>query len=176
MAQRELVTRPLFECLKRKHLSTIQGQSIRLFSITSQTQSDVQVQNDKASDSATASKHSPELEAAKAKKPLIGSRRRRAALRQSGNIPFEQLPFQCFQEARKVLLADRAEKLKQIETERARIARLKAADLGNMTEQQRETKLRSMELHLEKLKIWADFNDPIVKKKFEDGQGLLCIQ
>jgi large subunit ribosomal protein L35 len=94
------------------------------------------------------------------------------ALQQSANIPFEQLPYQCFQEARKILQADRKEKLKQIEIERAKIARLKAADLGDLTEQQRQNKLLPMQKHLEKLKIWADFNDPIVKRNFEDGKGI----
>jgi large subunit ribosomal protein L35 len=107
--------------------------------------------------------------------PPIGSRRRRVALQQAANIPFEQLPYQCFQEARKILQADREEKLKQIETERARISRLKAADLGNMTEQQRKRRLQHMQLHLEKLKIYADYNDPIVKKKFEDGKGIVFL-
>jgi large subunit ribosomal protein L35 len=29
-----------------------------------------------------------------------------------------------------------------------------------------------MEKHLENLKVWADINDPVVKRKFEDGQGM----
>ncbi|TQS38868.1 hypothetical protein Golomagni_00619 [Golovinomyces magnicellulatus] len=37
----------------------------------------------------------------------IGSRRRRAAIKTSENIPFEKLPYLCFQEARKVLLDER---------------------------------------------------------------------
>lgn len=103
----------------------------------------------------------------------IGSRRRRAALQSSNNIPFEQLPYQCFQEARKVLLADRAEKLEQIETMRQRIARvaaLSSEEAGG--EQSRKSRLRAMQLHLERLKIHADINDPLVKRKFEDGQGI----
>jgi hypothetical protein len=28
-----------------------------------------------------------------------------------------------------------------------------------------------MQQHLERLKIHADINDPLVKRKFEDGQG-----
>src|SRR4051794_25471074 len=46
----------------------------------------------------------------------IGSRRRRAAVKSSDDLPFEQLPYQCFQEARKVLQADREEKIKEIQT------------------------------------------------------------
>ena len=60
----------------------------------------------------------------------IGSRRRRAALQDSASIPFEQLPYQCFQEARKVLLADREEKLKEIETMRQRLARQESLSVG----------------------------------------------
>lgn len=102
----------------------------------------------------------------------IGSRRRRAALQSSNNIPFEQLPYQCFQEARKVLLADRAEKLEQIEMMRQRIARLEALSSEEAGgEQSQKSRLRAMQLHLERLKIHADINDPLVKRKFEDGQG-----
>ncbi|RFU24336.1 hypothetical protein B7463_g12006, partial [Scytalidium lignicola] len=104
---------------------------------------------------------------------LIGSRRRRAALRTSNNIPFEQLPYQCFQEARKVLAADREEKLKAIETERLRIANVMARDPSTYKggEQQKQSQLINMQRYLERLKILADINDPIIKKRFEDGQG-----
>ena len=78
----------------------------------------------------------------------------------------------CFQEARKILLADRKEKLKQIEVERARIARLKDADAElSGGELRKQNRLRSMNRTLEKLKILADINDPLVKKRFEDGLG-----
>lgn len=102
----------------------------------------------------------------------VGSRRRRAALQNSANIPFEQLPYQCFQEARKVLLADREKKVKEIETMRGRIARLRAASTEQAGgELARKSSLGAMEKHLEHLKILADINDPLVKKRFEDGQG-----
>jgi large subunit ribosomal protein L35 len=102
----------------------------------------------------------------------VGSRRRRAALQNSANIPFEQLPYQCFQEARKVLLADREEKLKQIAAMSEKIAKLEAVPTEQAGgEQVKKSKLRAMELHLDHLKILADANDPLVKKKFEDGQG-----
>jgi large subunit ribosomal protein L35 len=170
MSRCELASKPLIQCLKRNLYPNIAQQSLRFLSSSASCQNDVQIQ--KNPDSAATSSPRLEGELVKSGDPPTGSRRRRAALQQTTNIPFEQLPYQCFQEARKVLLADRDEKLKQIETERARIARLKAADLGNMTEQQRNNRLRSMEKHLEKLKIWADFNDPMVKKKFEDGMGM----
>ena len=103
----------------------------------------------------------------------IGSRRRRAAIQSSSNIPFEQLPYQCFQEARTVLKADREEKLKEIEVERGRIERLLAQDVSTIPggEVQRKNRLEGMRKHLEHLKILADINDPMIKKRFEDGDG-----
>jgi len=104
----------------------------------------------------------------------IGSRRRRAAIRSANNIPFEQLPYQCFQEAMKVLKADREEKLKLIATERLRISNVLAQDPSKFPggEAQKQVKLESMRKHLEYLKIQADINDPLIKKRFEDGEGM----
>ncbi len=104
----------------------------------------------------------------------IGSRRRRIALRTSDNIPFEQLPYHCFQEARKVLQADREEKLQLIRTERLRISNLMAKDPSTVSggEKTKQTRLDSMIRHLEYLKIQADINDPLIKKRFEDGDGM----
>lgn len=104
----------------------------------------------------------------------IGSRRLRAAFRSTDNIPFEQLPYQCFQEALKVLKADREEKLKLIQTERLRISNLVATDASTVSggEEQKERRLKNMRKHLEDLKIQADINDPLIKKRFEDGIGL----
>jgi large subunit ribosomal protein L35 len=103
----------------------------------------------------------------------IGSRRRRAAIKSSENIPFEQLPYQCFQEARKILQADREEKLELIAKERLRISNLMATDPANINggEKFKQVRLDSMRRHLEYLKIQADINDPLIKKRFEDGQG-----
>jgi large subunit ribosomal protein L35 len=102
----------------------------------------------------------------------IGSRRRRVALQHTTNIPFEQLPYQCFQEARKVLAADREEKVAQIEETRRRIAKLEAEDPKKIGgERAKMNRLESMKRHLEELKVLADVNDPIVKKMFEDGLG-----
>lgn len=107
----------------------------------------------------------------------VGSRRRRAVLRRSAmqktpEIPFEQLPYQCFQEARKVLLEDRQQKLKDIEVQQVRIKNLMDQDPavsgGQMAKDKR---LKSMRKYLDELVILADINDPIVKRKFEDGQG-----
>jgi large subunit ribosomal protein L35 len=109
----------------------------------------------------------------------VGSRRRRAVLRQSSiqkatEVPFEQLPYQCFQEARKFLLEDRQEKIKEIETQQTRIQNVMEQDpqvSGGPAA--KETRLRSMRQHLNELIILADINDPVVKRKFEDGQGRL---
>ena len=106
--------------------------------------------------------------------PPIGSRRRRMAIAQSQGVPFDQLPFQCFQEARKVLIEDRLEKLKQIDTMRARMARLqdsKGDDLHRSGEPYKQKRLTSMRKELEHLKILADINDPNVKRRFEDKKG-----
>jgi large subunit ribosomal protein L35 len=90
----------------------------------------------------------------------------------SSNIPFEQLPYQCFQEARKVLAEDRAEKITKIETQRARIARLVEQDPAvSGGEANKQRRLESMEREMARLKILADINDPMVKKRFEDGMG-----
>lgn len=105
--------------------------------------------------------------------PPVGSRRRRAALRTTENIPFEQLPFQCFQEARKILAEDREEKLIEIAAQRAKIQKLEQKDAAEIKggEVMKRTRLLSMNEHLEWLKIQADINDPLIKKRFEDGQG-----
>ncbi|KAI9799846.1 MAG: hypothetical protein M1833_003768 [Piccolia ochrophora] len=102
----------------------------------------------------------------------VGSRRRRAALRSTGTLPFEQLPYQCFQEARKVLQADRDEKIQMIGEERARIAKLEAKEVPSGQAQiDKTSRLYGMRRYLEKLKILADINDPMIRKRFEDGLG-----
>jgi large subunit ribosomal protein L35 len=103
----------------------------------------------------------------------IGSRRRRAAIKSSDNLPFEQLPYLCFQEALKVLREDREEKLKLIATERLRISNVQSRDVSTFRggQLEKETKLASMRRYLEWLKIQADINDPLIKKRFEDGEG-----
>ncbi len=109
----------------------------------------------------------------------IGSRRRRAALRRSTlqqavEVPFDQMPYQCFQEARKVLQEDRREKLREIETQQLRIRNLTEQDPSiSGSAFSKEARLRSMRHHLNDLIIQADINDPLVKRKFEDGQGKL---
>lgn len=106
-------------------------------------------------------------------RPPIGSRRRRAAVRQTPEIPFEQLPYHCFQEARKILKEDREEKLQLIQQTVQRIKNVEAqpATTYRGGEGFKNKRLASLRKELEELKIQADINDPIVKRKFEDGQG-----
>ncbi|OTA94855.1 hypothetical protein M434DRAFT_394372 [Hypoxylon sp. CO27-5] len=105
--------------------------------------------------------------------PPIGSRRRRAAIRTSENVPFEQLPYQCFQEARKILQEDRQEKIQAIAKELAKIKRLEEtpADQVPGGERKKNLRLASLRKYVEELKILADVNDPVVKRRFEDGLG-----
>lgn len=111
----------------------------------------------------------------KANNPPIGSRRRRTALQHAAGIPFEQLPYQCFQEARKVIIADREEKLKQIGALRARIARLREASQQSGGQDRKKQSLKDLSTKLEYLKILADINNPLVKRRFEDGLGRLNL-
>lgn len=69
-------------------------------------------------------------------------------------------------------MEDRQEKIRQIETQQLRIQNLFEQDpavSGGL--QAKEARLRSMKHYLDEMVILADINDPIVKKKFEDGQG-----
>ncbi|KAI0457113.1 ribosomal protein YmL35 [Xylaria acuta] len=105
--------------------------------------------------------------------PPVGSRRRRAALRSSQNVPFELLPYQCFQEARKVLQEDRQEKLQALAKELAKIKRLEdtPADQVPGGQRKKDLRLKSLRKYVEELKVLVDINDPIVKRRFEDGLG-----
>jgi large subunit ribosomal protein L35 len=85
------------------------------------------------------------------------------------------MPYQCFQEARKVLQEDREEKIEKITEMRRRIARwqnIPADEFGG--DYVKKGKLVRMQKHLEELKILADINDPVIKKRFEDGMGKSC--
>ncbi|KAE8385128.1 phosphatidylethanolamine-binding protein [Aspergillus alliaceus] len=180
MAHCERAAKPLLQCLQKTYtrgLPTLQVQSTRAFQTTAVACEEAQTETKsqpfhKAPDPALVS--SPRLERRLLRQGIspIGSRRRRAALQSSPNIPFEQLPYQCFQEARKVLLADREEKLKNIVSMREKITKLQAIPTEEAGgEQVKKSRLVAMELHLEHMKVLADINDPLVKKKFEDGEG-----
>ncbi|KOS17210.1 54S ribosomal protein L35 [Escovopsis weberi] len=109
----------------------------------------------------------------KAGKMPVGSRRRRVAMRTSQNMPFEQLPYQAFQEARAVLAADREEKVAKLRETLDRIAALEAKDAALVQggQKMKDIKLASLRRYVERLKLLADINDPLVKKRFEDGLG-----
>lgn len=98
-------------------------------------------------------------------------------MRTTANIPFEQLPYQAFQEARAILAADRQEKIAKIKEELAKIAALEKKDAALVKGGQpmKETKLASLRRYVEQLKIQADINDPLVKKRFEDGLGKMFL-
>lgn len=71
-----------------------------------------------------------------------------------------------------MLAEDRSQKLEDIAEMRKRIAfwqKVPASDLGG--EFAKKGKLVAMHKHLEGLKILADVNDPVIKKRFEDGMG-----
>lgn len=116
--------------------------------------------------------HKEEQELIKAGKYPISSRRRRAAIQTTPGIPFEQLPYQCFQEARKIIAGHRQEVVKKIEVQRERLGRLEAQDPavvgGKAKKQHRVNWMRDT---LEKLIIEADIHDPRIKMNFEDGFG-----
>lgn len=180
MAHCERASKPLLQCLRNsstKGLPGLQWQSTRAFQSTSLASEEAQTEAKsqpfyKSPDPELVS--SPRLERKLLRQGVtpVGSRRRRAALQNSANIPFEQLPYQCFQEARKVLLADRVEKLGEIEKIRAKIARIEALSEEQAGGKQvQNSRLGGLKAHLEKCKIHADINDPMVKKRFEDGQG-----
>ncbi|TKA76451.1 hypothetical protein B0A55_06095 [Friedmanniomyces simplex] len=127
----------------------------------------------------TASTPAAEKQLAQQRQVPVGSRRRRAALASTTQIPFVQLPYQCFQEARAFLREDRQEKLEAIRAQRDKIARLgdqvvvgeQDGEVERRKQREKENRVRSMGRRLAEMKVLADINDPVVKKKFEDGQS-----
>jgi large subunit ribosomal protein L35 len=102
----------------------------------------------------------------------IGSRRRRIAIASTDNVPFSQLPYQCFQEARKVLSEHRREILDQIAAQQERVAtQLKRVPDSPEKELAMRNRIAAMEAKIKELKIEADIHDPLIKKTFEDGHG-----
>ncbi|KAI9371839.1 phosphatidylethanolamine-binding protein [Aspergillus egyptiacus] len=179
MAHCERASRPLIQCLQKSSMrgvSNLQLQPTRAFQTTAAVREEAQAETKpqpfyKAPDPTLVS--SPRLERRLMRQGIlpVGSRRRRAALQDSANLPFEQLPYQCFQEARKILLQDREEKLSEIVKTTEKISRLQALPEEELKKNSTANRLRDLERHRERLKILADINDPLVKKKFEDGQG-----
>jgi large subunit ribosomal protein L35 len=179
MSACQKAARPLTQYLRLSQASCQSARSIRTF--TSSLRSNEEAVTETASFTPTPIYDPETVTSSREEKKLmktgvfpIGSRRRRAAIKTGENIPFEQLPYQCFQEARKILQADREEKLALIAKERLRISNLMATDPATINggEKFKQVRLDSMRRHLEYLKIQADINDPLIKKKFEDGQGI----
>ena len=85
------------------------------------------------------------------------------------------MDYHCFQEARKLLAADRADKIRQILEEQAKIREVEGhvgdALLYRGGDRYRERRLASLRRHVQRLKILADINDAEIKRKFEDGLG-----
>ncbi|KAK0125499.1 hypothetical protein ONS95_000493 [Cadophora gregata] len=176
MSACQKAVRPLARCFHANQPSCQSARVIRNFTSSARTNDEATTETVPLTakfDPATVTNPRHEKKLMKSGVIPIGSRRRRAALKTSDNIPFEQLPYQCFQEARKVLAADREEKLKLIATERLRISNLVAMDASSLRggEATKQKRLESMRRHLEYLKIQADINDPLIKKRFEDGEG-----
>lgn len=182
------VVRPALRCLRKTQQPVVSPLfSIRCFRMTSSRQDDATAET---TSSSTPPLPPPDLDPNTVSTPReerrlvrtqgvqpIGSRRRRAALQSSDNVPLEQMPYQCFQEARKVLQTDREEKIVQIAGMRKRIAHwqsVPAADCGG--DFAKKGKLVRMQKHLEALKILADINDPVIKKRFEDGEGKATLE
>lgn len=184
MAHCERASKPLLQCLRTTSTKGLPGlplQSTRAFQSTSVAHEEAQTEASsqpfhKAPDPTLVS--SPRLERRLMRQGVtpVGSRRRRAALQNAPNLPFEQLPYQCFQEARKVLQADRVEKLEGIKKMEDKITRLEALSPEEAGGKQvQSSRLGGMRVHLEDLMIKADINDPMVKKRFEDGNGTVSL-
>lgn len=103
----------------------------------------------------------------------IGSRRRRAAVRQTPGIPFEKLPYHAYQEARNLLAADRLKKLEEIKRAYEKLKTVEAQPAETYREgvAHKNRRIYSLRKQLWELKIQADINDPFVRRRWEDGLG-----
>lgn len=72
-----------------------------------------------------------------------------------------------------MLQEDRQEKLEALAKELAKIKRLEEtpADQVPGGQRKKDIRLKSMKKYVEELKILIDINDPLVKRRFEDGLG-----
>lgn len=184
MATCRQAVRPLAQCLRTEASSSVSTLPLRPLTTTSKSAGEsYRVLRERPEgeidplelDPNTAVAPWAEKDLWKAGTPPVGSRRRRYAIRTSGNIPFEQLPYQAFQEARKILAADREEKIAAIKAETEKIRRITETDASVYKggEKKKAMRLESLRRHVEELKILADINDPNVKRRFEDGLGEL---
>lgn len=69
-----------------------------------------------------------------------------------------------------MLVEDRAEKVGEIEKMRERVRRVRGREEAGQGRE--KDRLRGMLERIEELKILADINDPVVKRRFEDGFGM----
>lgn len=179
MVSTSYLIRPSLRCLQCAYRpGSLIPSTARHISATASQRDEASLQNiltpPPAPDPLLVSIPSKEPKPRRPKTQLVGSRRWRAASRAIDSVPFEQLPYQCFQEARKILAADREEKLQQIQVQRRRIKRWLATDPAECGGQDgMKGKLVAMQKHLEHLKILADSNDPTIKMRFEDGKGMI---
>ncbi|KAF2670260.1 PEBP-like protein [Microthyrium microscopicum] len=148
-------------CIRPSRTSRQIPLTVRQFSLSAQAQAELQEETP--------------VDAAFQQKPIgIRQRRRMAALASSPGISFEQLPYQCFQEARRVLAEAREEVVGNVQKMQARIDRLTALPLDTedgFAVNSRNVTLRTMQKTLDDLKVDADIHNPVVKKRFEDGLG-----
>ncbi|KAJ2902191.1 phosphatidylethanolamine-binding protein [Zalerion maritima] len=100
----------------------------------------------------------------------VGSRRRRVAIRTSPNLPFEHMPYQCFQEALNILRDDRAEKVAKLQRIEKKLEALIARDSAEM-QKNKARRIRETKQYMDELVIEVDINDPLVKRNSEDGLG-----
>ena len=103
----------------------------------------------------------------------IGSRRRRVAIRTSPNIPFEHLPYQCFQEALKILRKDRHDKMVKLVKMENRLKWRMGSNTSCFSggEKEKQRRVKMLREYIDELVLLTDANDPEVKRRSEDGLG-----
>ena len=116
---------------------------------------------------------SPKLEKSLLKSGIspIGSRRRRAALQNSQISRLNSYRTNVSRKPGRFCLLTGRRSWKELRG-KERIAKLRKAPAEEAGgERPKQSRLKTFENDLERLKILADVNDPLVKKGFEDGQG-----
>ena len=68
---------------------------------------------------------------------------------------------------------EKLEGIKKMEDKITRLEALSPEEAGG--KQVQSSRLGGMKVHLEDLMIKADINDPMVKKRFEDGNGTVSL-
>lgn len=91
---------------------------------------------------------------------------------------WDAMDYHCFQEARRLLAADRADKIRRILEQQALIRHIEAQDgdaVYRCGEKYKQRRLASLRREVHRLKILADINDPEIRRRFEDGLGKLAV-